>query len=74
LYARAKWRTSFEEKNSPHRAPGVGAAMVYLRKVRIRSEEELRQMTTEDQRNTLIVELNLQANRPIRELQGFGDI
>jgi len=36
---------------------GVGAVMVFLRAARIRTDAELRRMSPDDQRNTLIVEL-----------------
>lgn len=50
---------------------GMGAALVFLREARIRTDDELRRMTAEDQRNTLIVELNQQTRLPVGHLQGF---
>jgi hypothetical protein len=41
---------------------GVGLTYAYLRDGRIRSEDELRRMTDEDMRNTLIVEVHAQTN------------
>ena len=52
---------------------GVGAAMVLLRTLRIRDDGTLRQMSADDQRNTLIVELDAQT-RLGRELQGLTNL
>jgi hypothetical protein len=50
---------------------GIGAALVFLREARIRTDDELRRMTAEDQRNTLIVEIGAQTGLPVGHLQGF---
>ena len=50
---------------------GMGAALVFLREAKIRTDVELKRMTAEDQRNTLIVELGLQTALPATHLQGF---
>lgn len=52
---------------------GVGAVMVLLRNLRIRDDGALRQMSADDQRNTLIVELDAQT-RLGRELQGLTNM
>jgi len=39
---------------------GVGAVLVYLRSSRIRSDHDLKAMSDEDMRNTLLVELDMQ--------------
>ena len=52
---------------------GVGAVMVLLRTLRIRDDGALRQMSADDQRNTLIVELDAQT-RLGRELQGLTNL
>ena len=52
---------------------GVGAVMVLLRNLRIRDDGALRQMSADDQRNTLIVELDAQT-RLGRELQGLTNL
>lgn len=53
---------------------GVGAVMTTLRRARIRTDAELRQMSTQDQRNTLIVELGAQTGKAIAELQGLSNL
>lgn len=53
---------------------GAGAVMATLRRARIRTDAELRQMSTEDQRNTLIVELGAQTRKTIAELQGLSNL
>ena len=52
---------------------GMGAAMVFLRHTGIRDDAALRQMSVDDQRNTLIVELGAQT-RLGRELQGLTNL
>lgn len=52
---------------------GIGAVMVALREAGIRSDAELRAMSSDDQRNTLIVELDLQTKRG-GQLQGFSNL
>jgi len=52
---------------------GMGAVMVLLRNLRIRDDGALRQMSADDQRNTLIVELDAQT-RLGRELQGLTNL
>ena len=52
---------------------GAGAALVALRRARIRDDQALRTMTADDMRNTLIVELDAQTGAG-RRLQGFTDL
>ena len=52
---------------------GVGAVMVLLRHSGIRDDATLRQMSADDQRNTLIVELDAQT-RLGQELQGLSNL
>lgn len=52
---------------------GTGAAMVLLRRTGIRDDAALRTMSADDQRNTLIVELDAQT-RLGRELQGLTNL
>ncbi len=52
---------------------GMGAAMVFLRDTGIRDDAALRQMSADDQRNTLIVEMDAQTGQG-RTLQGFATL
>ncbi len=52
---------------------GMGAAMVFLRDTGIRDDATLRQMSADDQRNTLIVELDAQTGQG-RALQAFSTL
>ncbi len=52
---------------------GMGAVMVFLREAHLRNDAELSTMTSDDQRNTLIVELDGQT-RLGRELQRFDNL
>ena len=52
---------------------GAGAVLVFLRQARIRKEEELKTMSDDDQRNTLIVEMDAVTGRG-QELQGLSNI
>jgi hypothetical protein len=53
---------------------GMGAVMVTLRSGRIRDDNALKTMSTDDQRNTLIVELAAQTNLSGPRLQGLSNI
>jgi CubicO group peptidase (beta-lactamase class C family) len=52
---------------------GVGAVMVFLRRTGIRDDAALRTMSADDQRNTLIVELDAQTHLGL-DLQAFGNL
>jgi hypothetical protein len=52
---------------------GVGAVMVALRQLGIRDDATLRTMSADDQRNTLIVELDSQTQRG-QALQGLTNL
>jgi len=52
---------------------GVGAVLVFLRRGRIRTDAELKTMSPDDQRNTLIVEVGKQTGQG-KELQGLSNI
>jgi hypothetical protein len=56
------------------RLEGSGAVMVFLRRGGIRSDADLRQMSDEDQRNTLIVEIEAQTHLGIARLQSLDSI
>jgi hypothetical protein len=51
----------------------AGAVMFFLRESKIRSDDDLNRMSAEDHRNTLIVELNIQTQRPIPQLQALDN-
>jgi hypothetical protein len=53
---------------------GMGAVMVTLRSGRIRDDNALKTMSTDDQRNTLIVEMAAQTNLSVPQLQGLSNI
>jgi hypothetical protein len=50
---------------------GMGAALVFLRANGIRSDNDLKKMSVDDQRNTLIVEIEAQTQIGIAKLQGL---
>jgi hypothetical protein len=52
---------------------GIGAALVFLRESRLRGDQELRAMSADDIRNTLIVEIGLQTGMG-RELQSLSNL
>jgi hypothetical protein len=52
---------------------GVGAVMVFLRESRIRDDAALKTMSADDQRNTLIVEIDIQTKMG-SQLQGFSNM
>jgi hypothetical protein len=50
---------------------GKGAVLVFLREAGVRDETALKKMSDDNQRNTLIIELNEKLDTPIDELQGL---
>jgi hypothetical protein len=52
---------------------GKGATVVFLREAGIRDDNELKKMSDDNQRNTLIVVNNGHTDRPISQLQGMNN-
>ena len=52
---------------------GKGVVVVFLKEAEIRDEKALKNMSDDDQRNTLIVENNTHTDKPISELQGMNN-
>ena len=52
---------------------GKGAVVVFLTEAEIRDEKVLKNMSDDDQRNTLIVENNAHTDRPIPQLQAMSN-
>ena len=50
---------------------GAGAALVFLRTIRARTDEQLRTISDDDQRNLLIIAIGDQTGIPIPQLQGM---
>lgn len=53
---------------------GMGAALVFLRASGIRSDSDLKKMSADDQRNTLIVEIGAQTHIEGHKLQGLKNM
>jgi len=53
---------------------GVGAVFIFILISRIRTDLELKTMSDDDQRNTLIVEMDIQTRLGINTLQGFSNL
>jgi hypothetical protein len=53
---------------------GAGAVMVALRRARIRDDAALKTMSVDDQRNTLIVEMDAQTHLGVPRLQGLSNL
>ena len=64
---------SYFQGLNDHELIGKGATVVFLRDAGIRDDAALRHLSTDDQRNTLIVVNNGHTDRPIRELQGLSN-
>jgi hypothetical protein len=62
-------QSNFQSFND-HELAGMGAVLVFLRGARIRTDQQLKTMSADDQRNTLIVEIGAQIRRG-SELQGL---
>ena len=53
---------------------GMGAVMVFLREGKIRNDQELGTMSADDQRNTLIVEIEAQTRQGVATLQSLSNM
>jgi hypothetical protein len=53
---------------------GMGAVMVFLREGRIRDDAALKTMSADDQRNTMIVEMDAQTGAGVTRLQGLSNV
>jgi len=53
---------------------GAGAGLVFLREARIRTDQQIKSMSDDDHRNTLIVELAAQTQLPVSVLQGMSNM
>jgi hypothetical protein len=71
LAARCRDVTSQLQGLSDGALAGAGAVMLFLREARIRDEPTLKTMTVDDQRNTLIVEIEAQIHEGIPSLQAL---
>lgn len=65
-------QTNYQAYNDRDLA-GAGAVMVALRELKIRTDAQLRTISSDDQRNTLIVELDRQVQMG-RALQGLDNL
>jgi len=65
-------QTNYQSYNDAE-LEGMGAVMVTLRELGIRDDAALRTMSADDQRNTLIVELDAQTHLG-QKLQGLGNL
>jgi hypothetical protein len=66
-------QTNFQAFNDAE-LEGVGAVMLALRTGRMRDDAGLRGMSVDDQRNTLIVEMDIQTKRGVPRLQGLSNL
>lgn len=53
---------------------GAGALLVFLRATRSRTDQQIKAMSANDMRNTVVAEVNIRTNRPIGEVQALNNM
>ena len=61
---------ALQDKNDEQLAT-MAVAVIFLRDNRYRTKSQLNRMSDDDQRNTMIVEVNKKAGTPVKKLQGM---
>lgn len=73
LAGRSKQSGAFYQALTDEQLAGTGAVLVFLREAKIRTDQELKTMTADDQRNTMIVEMGAQTGLG-STLQGLSNL
>jgi Dual-action HEIGH metallo-peptidase len=73
LAKRTKDSIAYYQSLANDQLAGAGSILVYMRRSASRTDQEIKAMTSDDLRNTLIVGLNAEIGYRIEELQSLGD-
>ena len=73
LAGRSNQSGAFYQGLDDEQLAGTGAVLVFLREAKIRTDQEIKTMTADDQRNTMIVEMGGQTGLG-SSLQGLGNL
>jgi len=74
LAGRTKDAVSYYQSLNDTNLAGVGALLVFLRETRSRTDQQIKTMSADDMRNTVVVEVNVRTNRSISELQALSNM
>jgi len=73
LAGRSNQSGAFYQGLNDEQLAGTGAVLVFLREAKIRTDQEIKMMTADDQRNVMIVEMGSQTGLG-SSLQGLGNL
>jgi len=74
LYNRTKDTVGYYQSLNDADLAGTGALLVFLRETGSRTDQQIKMMSADDMRNTVIVEANVRTGRGIRDLQGLSNL
>ena len=74
LANRTKDAVSYYQSLNDTNLAGAGALLVSLRESRSRTDPQIKTMSANDMRNTVIVEVNVRTNRSINDLQALSNM
>jgi hypothetical protein len=74
LANRTKDAVSYYQSLNDTNLAGAGALLVSLRESRSRTDPQIKTMSADDMRNTVIVEVNVRTGRSIRDLQALSNM
>lgn len=74
LAGRTKNAVSYYQSLNDTDLAGAGALLVFLRETGSRTDQQIKTMSADDMRNTVIVEVNVRTGRSIRDLQALSSM
>ena len=74
LANRTKDAVSYYQSLNDTDLAGAGALLVFLRETRSRTDQQIKTMSADDMRNTVVVEVSVRTNRSIGELQALSSM
>jgi hypothetical protein len=74
LANRTKDAVSFYQSLNDTNLAGAGALLLFLRESRSRTDQQIKTMSADDMRNTVIVEVNVRTNRSLSDIQALSNM
>lgn len=74
LANRTKDAVSYYQSLNDTDLAGVGALLVFLRESRSRTDQQIKTMSANEMRNTVIVEVNIRTNRSLNDIQALTNM
>ena len=74
LAGRTKNAVSYYQSLNDTDLVGAGALLVFLRETGSRTDQQIKTMSADNMRNTVIVEVNVRTGRGVRDLQALSSL